>query len=432
MINRMMKNIVMLVIAILAIFSANAQGKYGVDEQKCKENLSMFREYYKQKNYADALSSWRWTFLNCPASSGNIYKNGPKIIKERIKVDKENKLAYIDTLMMVFDQRIQYFGKNGYVLGLKGYELIGIDKTRSEEALGYLKQSLDLEGNNASVQAVYGYMKAMVNLEKSGDKTKADVLDAYAVVSEIIDFNIVNESKATKNFVKYSEKVEDLFTPYANCKDLIELFSQKFDTSTEDINALKRITKLLDNKNCTNSDLFFNASSRLYELDPSAASADQMSKMSVAKGKTSDAITFAKEAIEMEQEANQKAIYYLALADAYRNAGSYASARAEVYNALELRSGWGEAYMNLGNIYISGAKSCGSNFDNSTVYWVAVDSFKKALSDEETKDRASKSINTYSKYFPSTETCFFNGVETGNSHTVGCWINKATAVRTSD
>jgi len=88
--------------------------------------------------------------------------------------------------------------------------------------------------------------------------------------------------------------------------------------------------------------------------------------------------------------------------------------------------------MNLGNIYISGAKSCGSNFDNSTVYWVAVDAFKKALSDEETKDRASKSINTYSKYFPSTETCFFNGLETGKLHTVGCWINKATAVRTSD
>ena len=432
MINRVMKKIVISAVAILAIFSANAQGKYGTDEQKCKENLSMFREYYKQKNYADALSSWRWTFLNCPEASGNIYKNGPKIIKERIKVDKENKSTYIDTLMIVFDQRIQYFGKEGYVLGLKGYELIGIDKNRSKEALGYLKQSLDLEGHNASVQAVYGYMKAMVNLQKSGDKTKADVLEAYAIVSEIIDYNIVNESKATKNFVKYSQKVEDLFTPYANCDDLIALFSQKLDASTEDINALKRITELLNNKNCTNSDLFFNTSSRLYELDPSAASADQMSKMSVAKGKSSDAITFAKEAIEMEQEENQKAIYYLALADAYRNAGSYASARVEVYNALELRSGWGEAYMNLGNIYISGAKSCGSDFNNSTVYWVAVDSFKKALSDGETKDRASKSINTYSKYFPNKETCFFNGAETGQSHTVGCWINKVTAVRTSD
>ena len=150
--------------------------------------------------------------------------------------------------MMVFDQRIQYFGKNGYVLGLKGYELIGIDKTRSEEAFGYLKQSLELEGNNASVQAVYGYMKAMVNLEKSGNKIKDDVLDAYAVVSEVIDFNIVNESKATKHFIKYSQKVENLFTPYANCEDLIELFSKNFEASTEDINTLKRIIKFILNR----------------------------------------------------------------------------------------------------------------------------------------------------------------------------------------
>ena len=332
----------------------------------------------------------------------------------------------------IFSTGIKYFGEEGYVLGLKGYELIGVDKDRSEEGLGYLKQSLDLEGNNASVQAVYGYMKAMVNLEKSGDKTKADVLDAYAVVSEIIDFNIVNESKATKNFVKYSEKVEDLFTPYANCDDLITLFSQKFDASTDDVNALKRITKILDNKKCTESHLFFNASSRLYELDPSASSADKMAKMSIAKGRSAASVEFAKKAIELEEDANQKAIYYLGLADAYRNTGSYASARNAVYSALELRSGWGEAYMNLGYIYIAGAKTCGDDFEESTVYWVAVDAFRKALSDEDTKDRASKSINTYSKYFPTKETCFFKGVEAGKSHTVGCWINKTTMARTSD
>jgi tetratricopeptide (TPR) repeat protein len=432
MINIMIKRTVILVVAILAGASISAQGKYGADEQKCKENLSMFREYYKQKNYTDAYIPWMWSFNNCPESSQNIYKNGPRIIKAKMKADKENKLAYIDTLMMVFDQRIEYFGKEGYVLGLKGFELIGIDKTRSEEALGYLKKSLDLEGNNASVQAVYGYMKAMVNLEKSGNKTKADVLAAYAVVSEIIDFNIVNESKATKNFVKYSEKVENLFTPYANCDDLIALFSQKFDSATDDVNLLKRITKLLSDKKCTDSDLFFNASSRLYELEPSASSADQISKMSIAKGKTSDAILFAKKAIETEEDANTKAKYYLALADAYRSSGSYSSARGAVYSALELRSGWGEAYINLGNIYVAGAKSCGSDFETQTVYWVAVDSFKQALSDAETKDRASKGINTYSKYFPTKENCFFNGITADSKHTVGCWINQTTIARTSD
>ena len=72
------------------------------------------------------------------------------------------------------------------------------------------------------------------------------------------------------------------------------------------------------------------------------------------------------------------------------------------------------------------------DFSKSPVYWVAVDAFSKALSDEDTKVRASKSINTYSKYFPTKETCFFNGVEAGKSHTIGCWINKATTARTSD
>ena len=432
MINKIMKKFLVLVVAILAVFSVGAQSKYGADEQKCKENLSMFREYYKQKNYDDAYSPWRWAYLNCPESSGNIFKNAPKILKAKMKADKANKSAYVDTLMMVFDDRIKYFGKEGYVLGIKGYELIGVDKSRSEEALGYLKRSIELEGNNASVQAVFGYMKAIVNLEKSGIKAKSDVIEAYSVVSEVIDYNIVNETKMAVHFVKYSEKVEKLFTPYANCDDLIALFSVKFDPATEDVNLLKRITKVLENKDCTNSDLFFSASSRLYELEPSSASADQMSKMCIAKGKSSNAITFAKQAIELEEDANQKAIYYLGLADAYRNGGSYASARNAVYSALELRNGWGEAYMNLGNIYIAGAKNCGSDFDKSTVYWIAVDAFRKARTDEETSDRASKSINTYSKYFPTKENCFFNGVEAGKPHTVACWINKTTTARTSD
>ena len=427
MINRMMKNIVILVLAIFTIFGVNAQEKYGEDEKKCKENISMFREYYKQNNYEDALSFWRWVFLNCPASTGNIYKNGPKIIKERMKVDPKNKAAYTDTLMMIFDQRIQYFGKEGYVLGLKGFELINIDKSRVEEALGYLQQSLEIDNNNSSAYAVYGYMKAIVNLEKKGEKMKQDVLEAYVRVSEIVDYNFSN-----KIFVKYSEKIENLVIPYANCEDLIAIFSVKFDPAINDVSFLYKVTKLLTDKDCSAHQLFFDASSRLYELEPSASSADKMAKMSIAKGKYPAAIEFAKKAIEMEDVGNQKAIYYLGLADAYRNAGSFTLARNAVNSALNLRSGWGEAYLNLGNIYISGAKTCGGDFEKSTVYWVAVDAFKQALNDEGTKERASKSINTYSKYFPAKETCFFKGVEAGKSHTVECWINKTTRVRTSD
>ena len=421
-----------LIIGIFISFNTSGQDKYGLDEERCKENLSMFREYYKQKNYVDALNPWRWAFINCPASSGNIYKNGPKIIKEKIKLDKENKPAYIDTLLMIFDQRVEYFGKKGYVLGLKGYELILLDKSRSEEALGYLEESIKIEEKNSSVQAVYGYMKAIVNLEKIGLKTKNDVLEAYDLISEIIDYNIINETKAKKNFVKYAQKIEDLFTPYANCEDLVLLYSNKIDTQTNDIDLLKRITQLLNNKECTDSDLFFNVTKRLYDLEPSSSSAYLLSKMSVSRDNSYEAIMYAKNAIEIEEDINIQAKYYLALADSYRSKGSFSLAREAVFNALEIRNGWGEAYINLGNIYIAGAKSCGNDFQNQTVYWIAIDAFKEALLDPETKLRASKSINTYSKYFPTKENCFFNGLTSGSNYFIECWINKNTIVRTSD
>ena len=432
MIKKMIKINFILVVIILISSGANAQSKFGLDSMLCVENRSIYVQNFMSKNYNDALKPWRWVWKNCPEAKENTFRHGPKIIKEKMKVDKENKAAYIDTLMLVFDQRIKYFGKEGYVLGLKGYELVMSDKNRSAEALTILDKSIRLQGNKTGPQATFGYIKAMDNLVKTEEKTKQDLLLAYYRVSELIDYNIVNESKATKYYIQYSEKIDKIFTPYANCDDLIELFSKKFDPSMEDLNALKRFTNVLEDKECTNEQLFFDASIRLYELDPSASSADKMAKMSIAKGKSSDAIKFALKAIEIEEMENQKAIYYLGLADAYRYAGSFLLARNAVYSALEIRDDWGEAYLNLGNIYVSGAKSCGGNFEKSTVYWIAVDAFRKALSHKDTKERANKSINTYSKYFTNKETCFFNGIESGKSHTIGCWINKATIVRTSD
>ena len=423
---------------------ANAQSKFGIDSILCVENRSIYVQNFKSKNYSDALKPLRWAWKNCPAANENTFRHGPKIIKEKMKVDKLNKSAYIDTLMMIFDQRIQYFGKEGYVLGLKGYELVLADKKRSAEVLSILDKSITIEGNKAGSQALYGYMKAMDNLVKTEEKTKQDLLLAYSRVSEVIDYNIVNESKSTKNYIQFAKKIEKIFTPYASCEDLIELFSKKFDP--EDVSFLKRVTKLLQDQECADSDLFFKASSSLYEIEPSAVSAGQMSKMSIAKGKYSDAIDFAKKAIELEENNNQKAIYYLGLADAYRNKGSYSSARSAVNSALELRRGWGEAYMNLGYIYVAGAKKCGTGFEQKTVYWIAVDAFKKALSDEDTKKRAEKSINTYKKYFPTTPLCFEyspvynkrNGlpdthvITAGEKYKLKCWINKSTTVRTSD
>ena len=59
-------------------------------------------------------------------ASVNVYVDGVRIIGDRIDraETEEDKQAYIDTLMMVYDQRIVYFGDKGNVLSRKGTDLL--------------------------------------------------------------------------------------------------------------------------------------------------------------------------------------------------------------------------------------------------------------------------------------------------------------------
>ena len=417
MINSAFVKFVTTYIIILSSLEISAQSKYGKDEQACKENVSVFREYCKQKNYEDALNPWRWAYTNCPASYATIYKNGPKIIKAQIKKYPENKNEYVDTLMMIFDQRIKYgFGKEGYILGLKGYELFFADKNRAEEAYQILKTSINMDNNMSSVQAVYAYMKAIIHLQKKGIKSKEDVLSTYSVVSEIVDYNIKNKSKTTKNFIKYSEKIENMFTPYANCEDIISLYSEKFQNSKEDIDLLKRIEKILNEKECVKNQLYLDVLSILQDLDESYDYKIKLASALFTNGyflKSSN--VFKKILQNYDLEENLKAKTLLDYANSLRMEKKYSQAISQTIKALQIKPDWGEAYLLQGNIYVSGAKSCGNDFEQTTVYWLAVDCFVKAKSDDKVKDIAVKSINTYSKYFPNKETCFFNGVQSGEN-----------------
>ena len=55
--------------------------KYGADSADCMRMISMFQEYAKQQNYADAYTSWTVLFKEYPKSSQNIYSNGVSIVK---------------------------------------------------------------------------------------------------------------------------------------------------------------------------------------------------------------------------------------------------------------------------------------------------------------------------------------------------------------
>jgi len=456
-----MKQKVLFFIALLAaiiIGSSNlhAQGdnipKYGNDSSKCVMNNSLYYEFFKQwkqsgyKNEAwkDAVKPWRWIFLNCPKSTKNIYLHGEKLLIEGMiknESDKAIKEKLIDTLMMVYDKRIQFFGKEGYVLGKKGSDLYKLRPNAYEESYEILKKSIQLEGNNSNGSVLIYYFRSAEKMVKNDKADVGILVDIYDQTSEIIEFNINKYTKkgSEKNVTNWENikgNIELSFEPWATCPDLISLYSVKFNESPDDIELLRKITKILDKKNCTDSDLFLQALEQLIKLEPepSAKSAELLGKLYIKREQYEDAIKYLKQAVELCTDDNEKADIHYLLANVYFQTKQLAQSRSSCYEVLKVRPNEGKVYILIGDLYAASAKICGGDdLKDKVVYWVAVDKYIKAKNvDASVADLANTKINTYMQYFPTTETTFFYDLSKGDSYTVECWINETTTVRTSD
>lgn len=133
------------------------------------------------------------------------------------------------------------------------------------------------------------------------------------------------------------------------------------------------------------------------------------------------------------QNPEEKATYLYQLARLESTkSDQFASSRTHALEAARLKTGWGDPYILIGNLYASSSAICNENeFQQRSVFWVAIDQFVKAKSIDTSKTaEANELINRYSQYFPNVEDAFFYGYQEGQEYTVGCWINEKTKVRT--
>ncbi|MCR5014249.1 MAG: hypothetical protein K6A28_05695 [Bacteroidales bacterium] len=444
--------------------------------------MSIYREYYKQweaaKFATDAVSSemisaWREVFLNCPRASQYTYTNGEKIIDYLIKTDSKNKDAYIDTLCMLMDTRIKCFPtdpKTGQsqvanFMGRKGYLIYHYNPKRYEEVYNVLKDAVALDPSQLQGAYIDAYFRSTIDMVNNGKEEKMAIINVYQELSEVLDDNMKTlaetqayleqskadaeasgDSQAVVGFDKQIEKneknlsinkgvknnIDNLFQPYASCEDLVKVFTAKMAETPDDITLLKRITTILDKKDCTDTPLFLDASKKLYELEPSPESAYNIGVKLFKDGKNSEAAKYFEEATSA---SNNDRVFrsYRNLAYCYLNIGSYGKCRDAARRAAAVDPTAGEPYIIIGMAYASSANSFSdAKFGGKEVFWVAVDKLVKARQlDPSVANRASDLIRSYSQHFPGADTIFFNGYAEGQSYTVGGWIGETTSIRAS-
>ncbi|MFP4023801.1 MAG: tetratricopeptide repeat protein [Thiohalospira sp.] len=411
---------------------------HGEDSIRCIMNLSLYREYVKQDNYELSRDPWKIVYSECPKASKYIYIDGIKMIEDAIQKeqDEAKKEILVDSMMKIYDKRINYFGQKGYVLGKKGTHFIKYSENTSENMkIGYnwLKESIELEKTNSGAGQLVTFMQASKFLFSANKISAGQVVEDYGFISDIID-QIMNNGKKG-SIARAKDIVDKVFesSGAASCDDLIPFYAGKFEQNANDVEFLTKATDLLRSTKCTESDLFYKMAKQLNSLEPTADLAYEIAKLSNKKERFDDASKYFKQAIEIQDDILQKAKYYLELGDVTRRMGEYQTARNYALKSAELNPESGHPYLLLGNIYANASKSCGEKeFEQEAVYWVAVDQFMKAKKiDTDLADEADKYIEAYKPHFPNQEDAFFEGYSNGDTYTVGCWINEKTTVRTT-
>lgn len=469
-----MKKALWLLIAAMGFtggLQAQDMPKWGEDSVKCRENLYIYYELARNKNYEEAYDSWKYVIENCPASSKNNVIYGPYIVEAKLKAaeTEEEKMKFKNMLMDVYDTRLELFpGKEAYVMERKALDMVQHFPDSNKRAYQLFQKAVELDKDHSA--AFYnGYFIAAARLFNDDIFSIGDVFNAYNVVMEGIEYNTnkLNQeitdlksrqdsagatldqkeeqslAKAERELGRYDDvesNIEKILGPIATCSKLATIYNEEsFEENKDDPTWLRRAAKMLSRErendegesvDCSDNPIFIKVAEALYKQEPSPTSARAISIIAARNKDYSKAIQYLNEAINMEVDRRKKANDYLRVASYNLQIGRAASAKNAALKAANFRSGWGRPYIIIAQSYAAGSQQCGDNAcTKGAVYWAAIDKLNYAKSiDASVASTANRLIAAYKQQLPAKSICFQLGKTQGNKIEIGCYINETVTV----
>ena len=439
-----MKKLILVILTISAMSltsSVWAQGKYGADSAKCITNLSFYKEYFKQKNYEEALPSWRNAYKFCPPTANQtMLIDGTTLLRQLItKNSKDVKYrdALIDSLLTLHKTRAQYYPANAVTaynnMGQDLHNYVRNDAKKLYE--GFESIIANNQEKTRPTTLLYD-IQAAVDLFSANGLDAETVINLYQRNSDLLEKVTPANDTEKEQVANVKNDMGSLFasSKVASCESLVELYTPRLAADPDNLQLAQNIVKTMSmTEGCDNNDLFLQAVTTMNKLDPSPSSSYYLYRLHGARGNVKEAIVYMENALASEDvEDSRKADWTYELATFCFKNGE--TARAFEYAskvAAENESLAGKAYFLIGNIW--GSTRCGGDeIARRAPYWVACDYMNKAkAADPSLADEANRYISQYSVYFPETAEAFMYDITKGQSYTVVCGGMRATTtVRT--
>ena len=410
-----------------------------VDSTAKLQNYSLYYESFKNKDFASSLPYLKWMLACAPGFAGpgkNDDRNFDRAVDayqglSDATEDAGMKRAYLDTALVLFDTAVPVLTE------------AGADVNEQE---WIFNKGRFIQKNAAVLEDLQGDVGALYKTVYDNEPSQLNPLSYYVNVI-ITDFARQDQKDAAIEFMEHVE------TNHGTDGDVMGIISgwrdRLFDSPEERMAFLenqlakkpddvKIIEELLDiYDELEELDKLSGMLATMIDVAPTPKIHIKAGVMKLNDGDPEGAIQAFNAALKMPGGDQYTKEIQFNIGNAYRETGKLPQARSAYRKALAADPSFGQALMEIANVYAEAVRDCGGSKmerEDRAVYWLVADYLDKARNvDASVRSTASRNLSQYKPYFPAAEDLFFKGWKEGEAYTIdyGCysWIGETTKVR---
>ncbi|GJM32340.1 MAG: hypothetical protein DHS20C18_13410 [Saprospiraceae bacterium] len=405
-----------------------------------------------KENFKIAFDNWKKAYDLAPAADGNRpshYVDGRTLYQAMYNTapDDAKKKEYAEMILKLYDQQVQCYKNEAYLVGRKGYDMfyyLGYGYTKPTYET--LKKAVELGGNDTEYIVFDPLAQVMAYLYKSKQLGKPEFIELHEKMDLIMEHNIQNNKKFSSYYEDTKAIVRNHFREVENDVFDCEYFKEKlvphYRNAPDSLEVIKYVYNKLKAQGCDSTSAIMVELSTKYEKLATEINIE-LEKVRRKNNPCYDATQLQKEGSYAEAmaryedclkstddpEAKAQVYYSMAFIQTWQ-LGQLGNARSNANKAASLKSGWGKPYILIGDIYAKMSRGSCDDWNKRLAIIAATDKYYHARNiDSDVSDEANKRIANFAGSLPEKQDGFMRDVKEGDTVTVGCGIGETVKVR---